>query len=405
MKKTIKAHVDADCFYVSCERIRDSRLCGKPVAVLGNQGACVIARSYEMRESGVKVGMPIWKAKKICPEGIYIKRDFRWYGEISYKMQNIFKRFTDVVEHYSVDESFLDLGDWEGDLQALALNLRHVVKEELDIPVSVGLADTRILSKVAAKIGKPFGAVVINDSERRDLLKTVPVEDVPGIGRKISRRLLRMGVETAYDYTVLPREFVKKTFYKPGEEIWYELRGHSILPINSFLPERKMLSRGGSIWGHHADPKYVWGFLVRNLERLIDVLWKEDLEASCLVLKLRTSCGRYFQTVESFDVHTQLYSDFLKILKKAFLKIFNGNFTYCYVHIVVTDLRNVKGKQMILFNRSSEKEKNMQTLKKKLNQKFGLFKVRSAATAYIPAVFKDKTSDYEICDIEGKVCF
>ena len=112
----IIAHVDADCFYVSCERVRDRSLIGKPVVVLGNQGACVIARSYEMKPFGVTVGMPIWKARQLCPEAVCVKRDFQWYGAVSHAMQDIFKSYSDRVEFYSVDESFIDFGNYEGDL-------------------------------------------------------------------------------------------------------------------------------------------------------------------------------------------------------------------------------------------------------------------------------------------------
>ena len=87
-------HVDADCFYVSAERVRDAFLLGKPVGVLGNQGACVIAKSYEMKDAGVKTGMPIWDALKLCPSGVYIKRDFRWYEVLSRRILEVVREFS-----------------------------------------------------------------------------------------------------------------------------------------------------------------------------------------------------------------------------------------------------------------------------------------------------------------------
>src|SRR3954462_15653878 len=99
-------HVDADCFYVSAERVRDHFLLGKPVGVLGNQGACVIAKSYEMRAAGVKTGAPIWEAQKLCPDGLYVKRDFRWYEVLSRQMLGIVREFSPKVEYYSIDEFF-----------------------------------------------------------------------------------------------------------------------------------------------------------------------------------------------------------------------------------------------------------------------------------------------------------
>src|SRR3954452_20091056 len=104
--QAIIGHQDADCFYVSCERVRNPGLMGKPVGVLGNQGACVIAKSYEMKAKGVKTGTPIWDALKLCPQGVYLKRDFRWYEVLSRRMLDAVREFSPAVEYYSVDEFF-----------------------------------------------------------------------------------------------------------------------------------------------------------------------------------------------------------------------------------------------------------------------------------------------------------
>src|SRR5262245_70210 len=100
------AHLDADCFYVSAERVRQPFLYGKPVGVIGNQGACVIAKSYEMKAAGVSTGEPIWEAVTKCPEGIYVKRDFRWYEVLSKEMLTVVKDWSPTVEYYSIDEFF-----------------------------------------------------------------------------------------------------------------------------------------------------------------------------------------------------------------------------------------------------------------------------------------------------------
>src|SRR5277367_2595317 len=104
MPRTAIGHIDADCFYVSAERVRNDFLIGKPVGVLGNQGACVIAKSYEMKGAGVKTGEPIWEARAKCPHGIYIKRDFRWYEVLSREMLGLLQAHAPQVEYYSIDE-------------------------------------------------------------------------------------------------------------------------------------------------------------------------------------------------------------------------------------------------------------------------------------------------------------
>src|SRR5438552_4925854 len=113
----IVGHVDADCFYVSAERVRDGFLMDLPVAVLGNQGACVIAKSYEMKAVGVRTGEPIWDALKKCPHGIYLKRDFRWYEVLSRRMLAIVREFSPQVEYYSIDEFFFSALPLRGSYQ------------------------------------------------------------------------------------------------------------------------------------------------------------------------------------------------------------------------------------------------------------------------------------------------
>ena len=107
-------HLDADCFYVSAERVRYDHLIGVPVGVIGNQGACVIAKSYEMKKAGVATGMPIWDALKLCPDGLYVKRDFRWYEILSRKMLEIMREYSPRVEYYSIDEFFFEVSPGPG---------------------------------------------------------------------------------------------------------------------------------------------------------------------------------------------------------------------------------------------------------------------------------------------------
>src|SRR3954464_10969220 len=109
MRKAVAiGHLDADCFYVSAERVRAPFLVGKPVGVLGNQGACVIAKSYEMKAAGVGTGMPIWDALRLCRDGLYVKRDFRWYETLSRLMLDVVREYSQRVEYYSIDEFFFE---------------------------------------------------------------------------------------------------------------------------------------------------------------------------------------------------------------------------------------------------------------------------------------------------------
>src|SRR5436190_18464027 len=129
-------HLDADCFYVSAERVRHPELVGKPVGVLGNNGACVIAKSYEMRAAGVKTGTPIWDAKKLCPEGVYVKRDFYWYEVLSRRMLDIVGSYSPRVEYYSIDEFFFEAlpTTRRATLYETAVAIRDYIMESAGLP-------------------------------------------------------------------------------------------------------------------------------------------------------------------------------------------------------------------------------------------------------------------------------
>ena len=159
MPPSLIAHLDADCFYVSAERLRDSFLCGKAVGVLGNQGACVIAKSYEMKAKGVGTGEPIWEAVKKCPEGLYVKRDFRWYEVVSKEMLSFVREESPAVEYYSIDEFFFTVD--AADPQRFAQSIRDRIRERIGVPVTIGVARTRTLAKLVSDLAKPFGALAL----------------------------------------------------------------------------------------------------------------------------------------------------------------------------------------------------------------------------------------------------
>jgi DNA polymerase V len=155
----IIGHLDADCFYVSAERARDDYLTGLPVGVLGNQGACVIAKSYEMKADGVKTGEPIWEAMRKSPAGVFVKRDFRWYEVLSRLMLAMAREFSPKVEYYSIDEFFFEAHPPKGmDHQRYAEMIRDRIMEAVGVPVTVGIARSKTLAKLISDSAKPVRA-------------------------------------------------------------------------------------------------------------------------------------------------------------------------------------------------------------------------------------------------------
>lgn len=400
------AHVDADCFYVSCERLRDASLKDQPVGVLGNQGACVIAESYEMKAAGVDVAMPIWKAKELCPEGVFVKRDFRWYGLLSKRMQEVLHSFTDHIEYYSIDESFLDLSDLPQDPEFLAKSIQARMLEQTELPVSVGIAETRTLCKLASKSNKPFGTLVITPENRRAILAATPLQKVNGIGRRLIKRAEKLGLQSALDFAEQERSLIKNHFHKPGEILWYELNGLPVQSINPEKTEQKVVSRGGSLWGHHSNRDYVWGFLLRNLDRFMETLWDRNLHIQGIQLVLRCSNADNREASMQLPEFTQNSELIFEALEQCFKKAFKEGLLYYQMHIIGFPIQEGPQEQLSFFKAHDKTEKPaLRELTRSINQRFGLFTLRRASSHYAKEVFKDKVSDYEITDVPGKHLF
>src|SRR3954471_13126379 len=188
-------HLDADCFYVSAERVRDAFLRDKAVGILGNQGACVIAKSYEMKVAGVGTGMPIWEALVRCPAGVYLKRDFRWYEALSRMMLEVVREVSPRVEYYSIDEFFFVASPPRGrTFQEAAVLIRDRIWERVRVPATVGIARTRTLAKLISDAAKPFGALAVLDpSDEATLLAGRPVTEIAGIAGRRAARLQPWG--------------------------------------------------------------------------------------------------------------------------------------------------------------------------------------------------------------------
>src|ERR1043165_7047158 len=267
-------HLDADCFYVSAERVRNSFLLRKPVGVLGNHGACVIAKSYEMKAAGVKTGEPVWDAVKKCPEGIYVKRDFRWYEVLSREMLQIVREFSPRVEYYSIDEFFFEAIPQPGrSFQETAQVIRDHIHQAVGVPVTVGIARSKTLAKLISDTAKPFGALAVLDPEAETaLLADRPVTDITGVAGARAERLASRGITPCLEFARRDRRQIRSMITRVGEMLWYELNGEAVQPLHTTRPPHKMLSRGGSIGDPTSDPNVLYAWVVRNLERLVEEL-------------------------------------------------------------------------------------------------------------------------------------
>lgn len=394
-------HLDADCFYVSCERVRHRFLRGQPVGVLSNQGACVIAKSYELKARGITTGMPIWNALPLCPEAIFVKRDFLWYEVLSRRMVEAVCRFSPTVEYYSIDEVFFDARAMShADARALQ---KHVL-DQTGVPASVGIAASKTLAKLASSAEKPFGCVVAVEEEvLRRLLHDRPVDKITGVGRRSRRKLQRYGIGTCEDFVRADRRLIRRLLTKRGEDLWWEMNGVAALPLTATRTAHQNLSRGGSLAGATADPERVTAWVARNAERLVEALDYHGVycEQLAMSLEFKDDGGvvRRCSLDATADFHT-IYTAGIRLLEACWHRQ-----VVSYMHLIAEKLTDRQNFQRCLWDRPDPRQQAIGRVKRLINAEVGRFALRSGATLPLDDIYRDTTNSYDICDIYGKTCF
>ena len=400
-------HLDADCFYVSAERVRFAELRGVSVGVLGNQGACVIAKSYEMKRHGVTTGMPIWEAIKRCPRGAYVKRDFRWYEVLSRRMLDIVREYSFEVEYYSIDEFFFRAKvrpkeSFEGYARAI----QAAILERVGVPVSIGIARSRTLAKLISDTAKPFGVgALLDEDAEREFLKRIPVTEISGIAGGRAKRLLPWGITTCLQLATAERRLVRTLLTAAGEALWWELRGDPVQPIQPSRPRHKALSRGGSFGESTEDPPTIYAWLVRNLERLIEELEFHRLLTQKLTVWVGYRNGEAGAGTTTLVVPSDRFDVLLDAGRSCLRRAYLPRRSATRMHLIAEELRDRTPLQMGLFEAPDATGRAVADLKRRVNERYGRFALRSGATLPLSAIYRDRANSFDICDIRGKSCF
>jgi nucleotidyltransferase/DNA polymerase involved in DNA repair len=396
------AHLDADCFYVSAERVRDRSLCDKPVGVLGNQGACVIAKSYEMKAAGVKTGEPIWEASAKCPEGIYVKRDFRWYEVLSRRMLELVRTFSPRVEYYSIDEFFFEVEP----SQTAAETIRNRLWDEVGVPVTVGIARSKTLAKLVSDDAKPFGALALTDpAAEEELLARLPVHEITGIASRRAARLAPYGIYRCIDLARADRALIRRLLTVEGVRLWWELNGEAVYPLHTERPPHKMLSRGGSLGGPTADPERLNGWVARNTERLIEELEFYRVRPGQLTVYVMHWDGTEGSYRVTLAAPTARFDLLFPAAQHAFRRAWAPGLAASRMHLIASDLRWPGCYQAGLFEPPAARAESLAAVQRAINARVGRFALRSGATLPLYDVYRDEAQGYDICDIRGKMCF
>ncbi|HYG86258.1 MAG TPA: Y-family DNA polymerase [Azospirillum sp.] len=245
------ALVDANNFYVSCERVFDPRLEGVPVGVLSNNDGCFVARSNELKALGVRMGDPLFQVRDIVRrhDVRVLSSNYALYGDMSARVMECLSRFTPAIETYSIDESFLDLTGFDGrDRIAYAHEIRCTVRRWTGISTCVGIGPTKTLAKLANHAAKKAlidgsGVCDLSDAAVRDrLLPTIPVAEVWGIGRRSAAKLALLNVRSVADLRAMDPRHARQALTVVGERIVHELRGMACLPLELVAQPQKGLA-------------------------------------------------------------------------------------------------------------------------------------------------------------------
>ena len=228
-------HIDMNAFFASVEQRCNPKLRGKPIAVVGSSGRTVVTTcSYEARALGVKTGMNKYEAKRVCPSLIFVIADNRKYIDTSTRIFAIFKRFTPLVEVYSVDEAFLEfinLNPLSMSPVDIASAIKESIRREVGITCSVGIAMNKLMAKLASSMEKPDGLTVIGESDIEETMKELPVNALCGIGPKLTARLALMNIRTCAELAECPRGLLRSRFGIVGERLSLMGRGMDPSPV------------------------------------------------------------------------------------------------------------------------------------------------------------------------------
>ena len=241
---------DCNNFFVSCERVFRPDLQDKPVVVLSGNDGCVVARSNEVKKLGIKMGVPFYQIKnEVEKYGIvHFSSNFALYGDLSARIMRLLSRYTDDLQQYSIDEAFLDLSHISDTDEAKKVceQIRAEILRGIGVPVSIGIAPTKTLCKVASHFAKKYagyhGVCVIDSEEkRRKALSQYAIDEVWGIGRKSVAKLRSAGIETALDFANKSGIFAKNMLRQPGLNTWRELNGEDCISVRE-LPEKQSIT-------------------------------------------------------------------------------------------------------------------------------------------------------------------
>ena len=344
----------ADCnnFFVSCERVFRPDLQGKPVIVLSNNDGCAVARSNEAKALGIKMGAPLFKIRDIVKRYnvAVFSGNMALYGDMSQRVRWVLEEYAPAVVVYSIDECFLDLrGMTNMDFDAYAKAISAECWRQTSIPVSVGIAPTKTLAKIASKLCKQYpklrgGCYMHRPQDIEKVLKKFPVGDVWGIGRKSAYKLNERGVNTAYDFTLLQENIVRSLLGITGVRTWKELQGIPCIEFEDGFEAKQSICVSRSFSSEIYDVNELQEQVANFASSMAEKLRSQRCVAEEMVVFAYTNRFKeslpqtYSNSLVSFSTPTSDQRTIVAQAANAIQKIFNEGYGYKKAGVVASKI-------------------------------------------------------------------
>ncbi|MGL2965284.1 Y-family DNA polymerase [Flavobacterium sp. XGLA_31] len=385
------ALVDCNNFYASCERVFQPQLVGEPIVILSNNDGCIISRSDEAKALGIPMGAPEFKVREeLKQKNIHVfSSNYPLYGDLSNRVMKILEGFTPHTEPYSIDEAFLNFnGVTVSDFNHCGLQIKSRILKWLSIPVSIGFAETKALSKVANKIARKFpertqGVYVIDSEEKRlKALRWTKIEDVWGIGFRLKKKMKAKNINTAYDFTLSHNEaFIKKEMGVTGLRLKNELEGKSVLELE--IPkDRKTIAITRSFAGNITTLDEMKERVSTFATVCAEKLRKQQSCCQCVILYLRkdqykTDRERYsFYRMETLPFASNSSITISNLAVKMLKAVFEEGEIYKKAGVIVTEISPENQKQFHLFEEENPKHLKLMQVMDAYHKKTGERKIR-----------------------------
>ena len=391
------ALVDCNNFYASCERVFQPELNGKAIAILSNNDGCVISRSNEAKAAGIAMGVPAFQIKDLIKEKDVkvFSSNYALYGDLSRRVMEVLQQFTPNIEIYSIDEAFLNFDGLNiTDYHDYGIQIKKRVQKWIGIPVCIGFAETKALSKVANKIAKKFqdrtlGAYVIDSEEKRiKALKWTKIEDVWGIGYRTTKKAKIRNINTAFDFIQPQHEaWIKREMGVVGLRLKAELEGKAVLELEPIVEQKKSISITRSFPKQIAEYDLLRERITTFASVCAEKLRKQQSCCHTIIVMLvidkhsNKNTQYYFNKAMTLPFATNSTLTIANTALELFKQLHKGNehLKFKKAGVIVTELIGENQKQFQLFEEENPKHLALMKVMDQLNSKLGDTKIKLAS--------------------------